>query len=668
MRRLALPLIFLAGLFVVRLFPQQPAAPQTAAQALVSISGVVTDPTGTVIPNAKVDAKRLPNGPAASTTSDANGRYQFTNLAPGEYEITFTMPGFKSYIHKLTARNGQRLQINALLQVGNVSETIAVQADAARREKLSPYNRAQPVGASAGEGGFMGVAVPMAGNGSIAGTVMGPPRRPSSGIRRPSGPYNTEQYDIYVENEFSQVKNSPLSTFSTDVDTASYSNVRRFLNEEQMPPAGSVRIEELINYFSYDYPVPENGKPVSMTTRLMNSPWNRGRQLLQIGLRTKPIPWENTPPCNLTFLIDVSGSMMPYDRLPLVKQGLKMLVTQLRPEDQVAMVVYAGAAGVVLPPTKGSQAQVILDAIDRLEAGGSTHGSAGIRLAYELARDTYRKKATNRVILATDGDFNIGVSSDSELVSLIEKERESGIFLSVLGVGRDNLKDSRMEKLADHGNGNYSYLDSVSEARRVLVQQMGATLVTVAKDVKLQIEFNPEHVKAWRLIGYENRLLRDEDFNDDKKDAGDLGAGHQVTAFYELIPAGSDENTPGVDPLRYQKEAAQKPAAKSVHNEAAWLKLRYKEPTAGKSELLEWPVSSQAIAIDSAPADTRFAAAVAEYGILLRGSKFKGDANFGHALQVASRAVGEDAAGPRAEFLDLLKRASKLTKHQPERE
>lgn len=660
MRRLVLPLIVLAGLCAVRLFPQQSTPTEQASQA-VSISGVVTDPAGAAIPNVQVDAKRLSDSVTVSTRSDSQGRYQFRNLMPGQYEITFSILGFAPQVQRVTFASGKAVQVNATLRLGQTNEQVSVDASARSERKLSPFGKAK-VAAAAPPAPIM-----------VGGVYGGMDRRldpsqPRRGIRRPSGPFNTEQYDTYVENEFSQVKNSPLSTFSTDVDTASYSNVRRFLNEGRMPPAGSVRIEELINYFSYDYPVPENGKPVSMTTQLMNSTWNHGRQLLQIGLRTKPIPWENTPPCNLTFLIDVSGSMMPYDRLPLIKQGLKMLVTQLRPEDQVAMVVYAGAAGVVLPPTKGSQAQVILDAIDRLEAGGSTHGSAGIRLAYELARDTYRKKATNRVILATDGDFNVGVSSDSELVSLIEKERESGIFLSVLGVGRDNLKDSRMEKLADHGNGNYSYLDSMNEARRVLVQQMGATLVTVAKDVKLQIEFNPEHVKAWRLVGYENRLLRDEDFNDDKKDAGDLGAGHQVTAFYELIPAGSDENTPGVDPLRYQKDAAQKPSAKSARNEVAWLKLRYKEPTAGKSELLEWPVSNQAMSFDSAPADTRFAAAVAEYGILLRGSKFKGDASFGHALQVASRAVGEDAAGPRAEFLELLKKAAKLNKHYPEME
>lgn len=367
-----------------------------------------------------------------------------------------------------------------------------------------------------------------------------------------AGEFNTEQYDHIKKKGFVRARRKPLSTFSIDVDTASYANVRRFLREGRLPPADAVRIEELINYFDYEYGDPPADQPFSITTEMSDCPWKQGHRLAHIALRSKPIATENLPPNSLVFLLDVSGSMSSHDKLPLLKKALALLIDQLRPQDRVAIVVYAGAAGLVLDPTHGSEKEKMLRAIDALQAGGSTAGGAGIQLAYKLARESFMEGGNNRVTLATDGDFNVGVSSDGELVKIIEREREHGVFLTVLGFGTGNLKDSKMEKLADHGNGNYAYIDSLLEGRKVLVEQMGGTLLTVAKDVKLQVEFNPTKVKAYRLIGYENRRLRDEEFNDDKKDASDLGAGHSVTALYEIIPADSDEPVPGVDPLKYQ--------------------------------------------------------------------------------------------------------------------
>jgi len=597
------------------------------SQNTASIIGSVTDASGAVVANAKVELKDISTGVIYAAISNQTGQYAFPSLPSGNYELKVTVPGFKVYSAKVTLAAAQKLRLDVPLQIGASFESVTVEALGSLLQTQS-------------------------GQVSYSGRKA---RVPARGIRRPHESPNTAQYDYYVENEFATTKSTPLSTFGVDVDTASYSNVRRFLTEGQLPPPGAIRIEELINYFRYDYPLPEAGKPVSFTTHVTSDPWNPDKQLLFVGLRTQPISEEDLPPSSLTFLIDVSGSMMPPERLPLIKQGLRLLVRQLRAQDRVALVVYAGAAGVVLPPTSGDRQDVILNAVDHLEAGGSTNGAAGIRLAYQVARDAFQHDGNNRVILATDGDFNVGVSSDDELVRMIEKERETGVFLSVLGVGTDNLKDSRMEKLADHGNGNYAYLDSLSEARRVLVQQMGATLVTVAKDVKLQIEFNPARVQSWRLIGYENRVLRPEEFNDDKKDAGDLGAGHQVTAIYEIMPG-----TSRADPLRYQDAPAN--SRKSRSAELAWVKLRHKKPQSDRSELIEWPVDATETPFRAAPPDIRFASAVAEYGMLLRQSKFAGNASFDHVLNIASQALGADLAGQRSEFLELARRARDLSK------
>ena len=479
----------------------------------------------------------------------------------------------------------------------------------------------------------------------------------SPGIRRYADPdsFNTESYDRIAENPFLAAATNPLSTFSIDVDRAAYSNVRRFINEGRRPPVDAVRIEELINYFTYDYPEPEGEAPVSITTELGRAPWTPEHYLLRIGLQAPRIETKDLPASKLVFLIDVSGSMDYPNKLPLLKQAFGLLVNELREQDRVAIVVYAGAAGLVLESTPGSEKDAIMEAIGRLEAGGSTAGGAGLRLAYDVAQRNHIPGGNNRVILATDGDFNVGPSSDAEMIRLIEEKRRQGTFLTVLGFGTGNLKDSKMEKLADHGNGNYAYIDDIMEARKVLVSELGGTLVTVAKDVKLQVEFNPARVAAYRLIGYENRLLAAEDFNDDRKDAGELGAGHSVTALYEIVPVGveSPAEIRGVDPLRYQAPRAATSAAQSS-GELAYVKLRYKAPDGEVSKLLEYPVKDDVVASPSA--DFRFAAAVAAFGMVLRDSEHRGSATIDQVLALAREGLGEDREGYRAEFIRLAEK------------
>ncbi len=478
--------------------------------------------------------------------------------------------------------------------------------------------------------------------------------------------WNTEEYGHIQDNRFRKVGDDPLSTFSIDVDAASYSNLRRFLKNGQMPPADAVRIEEMVNYFTYDYEQPKGEHPFAVHTELGPCPWQPRHNLLAIGLQGKRIPAENLPPSNLVFLIDVSGSMDQPNKLPLLKASFKLLSDQLREQDRVAIVVYAGAAGLVLPPTPGSDKQSIKAAIDKLEAGGSTAGGAGIQLAYRIAKENLAKNGNNRVILATDGDFNVGISSEGELVRLVEKERESGVFLTVLGFGMGNYKDHKMQELADKGNGNHYYIDEIEEAKKVLVREFGGTLFTIAKDVKLQIEFNPAQVQGYRLIGYENRLLAKEDFNDDKKDAGDMGAGHTVTALYEIIPVGVETNLLGsVDPLKYQKGQTA-PMAQDAAKEWLNIKLRYKEPQGMQSRLLEKPVMGPAKALDRASENFRWAASVAEFGMLLRQSEFKGEATFDHCYQLAQSATakGFDTHGYRNEFLQMIDTAMRM--HKPE--
>ena len=477
--------------------------------------------------------------------------------------------------------------------------------------------------------------------------------------------FNTEAYDKIEDNPFLAVRGSPRSTFSIDVDRASYSNVRRFINYGQRPPKDAVRIEELVNYFSYDYPAPTGDVPFAVNTDVASAPWNPAHRLVRIGLQGKRIALGDLPSSNLVFLIDVSGSMQDEDKLPLLKSAFRLLVKQLRPQDHVAIVVYAGAAGLVLPSTPGDEKRRILDAIDSLEAGGSTAGGAGIRLAYDVAKENRIDGGINRVILATDGDFNVGVSSDAEMVRLIEEKREQGTSLTVLGFGTGNLKDSKMEKLADHGNGHYAYVDSFNEARKVFVREIGGTLATIAKDVKVQVEFNPTRVASYRLIGYENRMLRDEDFNDDKKDAGDLGAGHSVTALYEVVPVGAQDadSVRKSDPLRYQDTDVRRDAA--ANDELLYVKLRYKEPSGGSSKLLTHVVRDR---VAEPSADFRFAAAVAAFGMVLRDSPYKGKATLDQALSLAESGRGADESGDRGEFISLVRSMQRIasTEHVSE--
>ena len=459
--------------------------------------------------------------------------------------------------------------------------------------------------------------------------------------------FNTEEYGRFAENPFLRPEDNPLSTFSIDVDRASYANVRRFLRDGMRPPRDAVRIEEMVNYFTYSYPEPSGSDPVSITTELATCPWNEKNRLLLVGLQTQKIDTKDLPPNNLVFLVDTSGSMMSADKLPLVKNALRLLVDQLRPEDTVSIVAYAGSAGLVLKPTHGSERGTILAAIDAFEAGGSTAGAEGILLAYQVARENFLRNGNNRVILATDGDFNVGVTSDGELEQLIESKRRDGIFLTVLGFGTGNIKDSKMELLADKGNGNYAYIDTIAEARKSLVQEMGATLFTVAKDVKIQIEFNPATVGAYRLIGYENRLLRSEDFNNDAKDAGEIGAGHSVTALYEIVPPGDDVPNADVDPLQYQKRSA------TGAGELATLKLRYKDPDGETSKLMTRVIPGTT----TTPSNNfRLASSVAQLGMLLRDSPHKGNASFDRIPAIAAEDFAElvqmaarvDATAPRA--------------------
>jgi Ca-activated chloride channel family protein len=625
-----------------------------------SIAGVARDMSGAVLPGVTVEA----TSPALiekirSVVTDANGRYQITTLPVGTYEITFTLQGFATVKRaNVVVTSDVIANVNVEMKIGATKETVNVTAEApvvnVQNARMQQVFNGSEISQLPTQRNLPGLATGFSLSGSL-----GEAQCRSGAFCNPTAPPNTESYSAIVENAFRRVADEPLSTFSIDVDTASYANVRRFLNEGRLPPPDAVRIEEMVNYFRFAYPQPKGDVPFSVTTELVESPWNAKHRLVLVGLQGREIADADLAPRNLVFLIDVSGSMNSPDKLPLVRNGMRMLVEALGPRDRVAIVVYAGSSGLVLPSTVGDQKATIHEAIARLQAGGSTNGGAGIKLAYQVAREQFIKGGVNRVILATDGDFNVGVTNQQELVRLIEAERESGTFLSVLGVGTGNLKDSTMEMLADKGNGNYAYLDSLQEARKVLVREAGGTLVTIAKDVKIQVEFNPQTVSAYRLIGYENRLLENQDFNDDRKDAGEIGSGHSVTALYEIVPVGVDVPSPGVDALKYQQVApparVATPAAYS--DELMTVKLRYKAPDGDTSRLVSTVVRKRPQPMTS---NIGFASAVAELGQLLRGSQYRGTASFAGAAARARKFRGDDAEGYRTEFIKLAELASSV--------
>jgi Ca-activated chloride channel homolog len=624
-----------------------------AAQSRATLSGTVVDNTGAPLPGVTVVAE----GPERRTViTNERGVFAFVGLSPGTYQLQFTLLGFSTLSVSATIAAGESRRLTFTMQTGALQETIAVTGETGAPK---PGAAAPPPAAAPHDMQRKSSELAMTMRGSAATAYPHPHYSP-----RPYPSPGGESYATINENPFRSVSAEPLSTFSVDVDTASYANVRRFLTEGTLPPADAVRVEEMINYFRYSYPQPTGGAPFSVVTELTECPWNPRHRLALIGLQGRQLPDDDLPPRNLVFLIDVSGSMQSPDKLPLVRNAMRLLADTLTARDRVAIVVYAGSSGLVLPATPGHHRGRIHRAIAELEAGGSTNGGQGIQLAYHVARSQFIDGGINRVILATDGDFNVGLTSHHELVKLIEHERASGVFLSVLGVGTGNLKDSTMEMLADKGNGNYAYLDSLTEARKVLVSEAGSTLVTIAKDVKLQIEFNPRHVAGYRLIGYENRVLANEDFNDDKKDAGEIGAGHSVTALYEIVPAGTEMPRPAVDPLKYQTPVTPNTQA-AASNELLTVKLRYKHPSADESQLITRTLDNRSQPMSP---NVGFASAVAEIGMLLRDSPHVPAANFEAAIGRARKFRGSDDDGYRMEFVKLAEAAASLKRlHQTTR-
>ena len=587
-----------------------------------TIVGTVTDAQrGQPLSGAQV---RI-DGLSKQAATDRQGAFRIAAVPPGRHTLVAQAPGYRKTTRSVQVQAGDTIRVTLRLQ-------------ARQRPTVQPQMESR-------------MAL------DAAGAVRAPAHRPPQ--RLPTG--NTEDYAPIETHDFRAVDDHSLSTFAIDVDGASYTNVRRFIRDGERPPKDAVRIEELLNYFQYDYPAPtaEDPHPFAVTMEAGPAPWRPNHDLVHVGLQGRRIPVEERPPSNLVFLVDVSGSMRSRAKLPLLKRGFRMLADQLRPEDRVAMVVYAGSSGLVLDSTPGSETDSIKQAIERLQAGGSTAGAAGIRQAYAVAEEHFVEDGINRVILATDGDFNVGVSSDGALQRLVEEQRDGGTALTVLGFGTGNLKDNKMETLANHGNGNYYYIDSASEAQRVLVEELGATLHTIAKDVKVQVEFNPAEVRAYRLIGYVNRTLEDEAFADDSTDAGELGAGHSVTALYEVVRRGveTDVEVRTTGALKYQDTRPSDDAATS--DELMTLKLRYKQPDGDTSQRIDYPLSRTVLG-DEVSTDFHFASAVAGYGMLLRDSKYKGALTLDDVRRLAERGRGDDPRGTRAGFIALVEDARGL--------
>ncbi len=589
------------------------------------ITGKVMDKTGIVLPGVNVVVK----GTTIGTLTDLNGKYSI-KISDGKNILVFSMVGYKTQEIETTGKS----VINVTLEeeIRKLDEVVVVGYGTIKKSDLT--GAVYSIKADCAEAKYAPVQ-------TYTLTYFNP---------------STESYSRINENGFRSVGLNPLSTFSIDVDKASYSNIRRFINQGELPPADAVKIEEMINYFDYDYPQPTDKHPFSINTEYSECPWQKDHKILQIGIQGKKIATENLPPSNLVFLLDVSGSMDEPNKLPLVKSAFKLLVNNLREIDRVAIVVYAGAAGVVLPSTKGTHKDKIIDALNSLQAGGSTAGCEGIALAYKIAQDNFIKEGNNRVILATDGDFNVGISNENELENFIVEKRKSGIFLTCLGFGMGNYKDSKIETLADKGNGNYDYIDNLEEANKEFVNEFGGTLFTIAKDVKIQIEFNPQYVQAYRLVGYEKRILNNEDFKDDTKDAGELGSGHTVTAIYEIIPKGiKSKYIQDVDPLKYQ---TQEQKSGELSGEVATVKLRYKKPDGDTSIEIVHPIVNKCKSFETASDNIRFSSAVAMFGMILRNSKFKGTSTFQNIVDLAESARGKDKEGYKGEFVRLVKMAS----------
>ncbi len=652
------------------------------AGSVGSITGTITH-EGVPLPGTMITVASPVLQGVRVAISNVNGDYAFRALPPGPYTIRFEMEGMATVTKVAEIRAGHVARVPASIQISSMAEVItvtaatpavvegnAITAVLPSRNSRAPVRReprpSRPAPATAGAPAVLNTTELQA-NYSAAlieqlpiarATQPTPVVGTGAQLAVPPEACNCDNYAHVEESGFRRAAEEPFSTFAIDTDRASFANARRFIDFGSLPPVDSVRVEEMINYFDYGYPDPTDGKPFSITTEIADCPWSRTNKLLRVGLQGKRMPAGAMPPGNLVFLVDTSGSMQTPDKLFLVQASLKKLVLQLRDEDRVAIVAYAGAAGLVLPSTSGRDTWAIDQAIDALQAGGSTAGGAGILLAYKVAADNFLRDGNNRVILATDGDFNVGVSSTTDLQSLIEEKRKEGVFLSVLGVGTGNFNDAGMETLADKGNGNYAYLDSLAEAEKVLVREMSGTLLTIAKDVKIQVEFNPARVGAYRLVGYDNRALERKDFDDDTKDAGELGAGHSVTALYELVPPGGERDAGATGEAREEVPAEDRSTWDATA--LARVRLRYKEPKVDVSGLVETIVDDSNTSIHASSDDLRFAAAVAQFGLLLRESQHRGTASWKSVIDLASSAASLDTTGDRAKFLDLARRAETL--------
>ncbi len=606
------------------------------------ITGKVFDKNKQVLPGVTVVEKGTNN----VTITGVNGQY-ILKVSDSATYLVFSFVGMKTKVVRIKTQSN--IDVFLELDISRIDDVVMVEDDLELEECVV-------IGYGTQKRSIVTGAV---------NSVALPGKNPQ--FNYSSSPLMQEDYASINENVFLNPKNDPLSTFSVDVDRASYANIRRFLNNGTLPPKDAVRIEEMINYFNYDYEGPSSHHPFTVYHEVAVCPWNKKHYLMKVALKGKKIKKQNLPPSNLVFLLDVSGSMNSSNKLPLLKSALKLLVNELRSEDKVSIVVYAGAAGVVLEPTSGNNKIKIIEALDRLSAGGSTAGGAGLKLAYKLAKQNFIKKGNNRIILASDGDFNVGLSSNQEMERLIESERDNGVYLTVAGFGMGNYKDSKMEILADKGNGNYFYIDNFLEAKKAMIEEFGGTLYTIAKDVKFQLEFNPQHVAGYRLIGYENRLLKKEDFNNDKIDAGEIGSGHTVTALYEIIPNGADDVEMylfGTDPLKYQKETREKLSLKSkdFSDELLTIKLRYKLPDEMKSNLMVLPVKNVLCNDEDLSRSFLFAASVAAWGMKLRGEDYVKDVGYEEITSWAKKSKMIDEQGYCSEMIRLIESTNILSK------